>query len=359
MGARRRNTDRKTSAISASTLCLGLWMAGLAALLTAGTPVPAHALPLAATPSVSVEQAYDSNVFDDRTGNEKEDFILHIRPAVNFAYPADNAAVNLYLHAETATYYNYSELSRYPESWGAALSSARPILLSPSLSMTPIGYFLDTYDSSRRTQLAFSPSAPTIPIEITQFPRTHTQDYGGSVVLGWQAATQVLTALTGAYNRHEILTDNTGLTDYYTYTGDLAVSYLLGPRSSIGVFGSGSDTTYSNGDESTTYSVGVLGSYTFSEFFRVDARFGESFLRNKPGNGLPESTDQTPTATLTLAYRVRDFYANGVGIVRVLGREQLRRDHPAGERGAVPRGPVRERVVLVSDRVVPVEPEYR
>ena len=49
--------------------------------------------------------------------------------------------------------------------------------------MTPMGYYLETYDSSRRTQLAFSPSAPTIPIEITQFPRTHTQDYGGSVVM--------------------------------------------------------------------------------------------------------------------------------------------------------------------------------
>ena len=76
-----------TSAISASTLWHGLWMAGLAALLMAGTPIPAHALPVSATPSISVEQAYDSNVFDDRTGNEQDDYILHIRPAVILRLP--------------------------------------------------------------------------------------------------------------------------------------------------------------------------------------------------------------------------------------------------------------------------------
>jgi hypothetical protein len=299
--------------MSASTLRQGLWMTGLAAFLMAGTPILAHALPVSATPSISVEQAYDSNVFDDRTGNEQDDYILRIRPAVSIAYPAVDTAVILELSAESATYYNNPDLSRPLATWRGALSSVRPILLSPNVSMTPMGYYLETYESSRRSQLVFSPTAPAIPIEIAQFAQTHTRDYGGSVFMNYQAATRFRTALTGAYNKHEILTDNTGLTDYYTYTGDLSISYLSGPRSTIGIFGSASDTTYSNDTVATTYGVGLLGSYAFSEFLRMDARVGASFLRNKPGSGLPESTDQSPTASLSLTYRVRDFFASAWG----------------------------------------------
>lgn len=288
-------------------------LAFLAVLAMAADPTTANAVPASATPSISVEQAYDSNVFDNRSGNEKEDYILRVRPAVSFAFPAVDTAVNLDLSAETDTYYNNPDLDRYPATWRGALSPVRPIAFSPLFSMTPRGYYLETYDSSRRSQLVFSPEAPTIPIEIAQFARTHTRDYGGSVNMNWQAAPRIQTGLTGAYNRHETLTDNTGLTDYYTYTGDLSVSYQPGPRSSIGVFGGAGDTTYSSGLVSTVYSVGLNGSYNLSESFRVEGRVGESFLRNKPGNGLPESTDQSPTARLSITYRFRDFSATAWG----------------------------------------------
>ena len=288
-------------------------MAGLAAFLMAGTPIPANAVPASATPSISIEQAYDSNVFDSRIGNEKDDYILRLRPAVSFAFPAVDTAVNLDLSAETDTYYKNPDLSKYPATWRAALTSLRPIVLSPNLSMTPIGYYLETYDSSRRSQLLFSPQVPTIPIEIAQFPRTHTRDYGGSVAMNYQAAPRFQTALVGAYNRHETITDNTGQTDYYTYNGDLSLSYQSGPRSSIGIFGSAADITYSNDLVSTVYSVGLQGSYAFTESFRVEGRVGESFLRNKPGNGLPESTDQSPNARISLTYQVRDFLATAWG----------------------------------------------
>lgn len=287
--------------------------AALAMLAMAVYPIRAHAAPVTATPSISVEQAYDSNVFDDRIGNEKEDYILRIRPAVSFAFPAIDTAVNLDLSGETDTYYNNSGLSKYPATWMGALTSLRPILVSPRLSMTPRGYYLETHDSSRRSQLLFSPAAPAIPIEIAQFARTHTRDYGGSLNMNFQAAPRIQTGLTGAYNRHENLTDNTGLTDYYTYNGDLSLSYQPGPRSSIGIFGSAGETTYSNDLVSTVYSVGLQGSYNISEFFRVEGRFGESFLRNKPGGGLPENTDQSPTASLSINYRSRDFTASAWG----------------------------------------------
>jgi len=279
----------------------------------AGTPIPAYAIPASATPSISVEQAYDSNVFDNRTGNEEEDFIFRLRPAVFFALPAIETAVNLEISAEMETYFNNPEMSRYPSTWMSALSSLRPIALSPNFSMRPRGYYLETYDSSRRSQLVFSPEAPAIPIEMAQFARTHTRDYGGSLNMIYQAAPRFQTALVGAYNRHEIITDNTGLTDYYTYNGDLSFSYQPGPRSSIGIFGTADDTTYSNGLVSTTYSIGLQGSYAFSEYFRVEARVGESFLRNKPGDGLPENTDQAPNARLSANYRHLDFLASAWG----------------------------------------------
>ena len=281
--------------------------------LAADPPAPALAFPVSATPSLSLEQGYDSNIFDSRNGNEVEDYFLRIRPAISLAIPALETAVVLDVSAETDTYYNNPDLNEYPATWRGSLSPSRPIAFSPRVSMTPRGYYFETYDSSRRSQLAFSPEAPEIPIELYQFERTHTRDYGGSLNMSYQAAQRVQTGITGAYNRHEQLTDNTGLTDYYTYRGDLTLSYQPGPRSSIGIFGSAADTTYSNDLLSIVYSVGLQGSYAFSEFLRVEGRVGESFLRNKPGNGLPENKDQSPTARLSISYRSRDFFVKAWG----------------------------------------------
>ncbi len=299
--------------VGARTPSLGMFLAVLAVFAMAANPIPAYAIPGSATPSLSVEQAYDSNVFNNRTGDEQEDYILRIRPAVSFAFPAVDTAVNLDLSAETETYYNNPDLNEYPATWRAVLSPVRPIVFGSRFSMTPKGYFLETYNSSRRSQLLFSPEAPTIPIDITQTVPTHTRDYGGSVDMIYQAAPKFQAGLTGAYNRHESLTDNTGLIDYYAYNGDLSLSYLPGPRSSIGIFGSAGETTYSSDLVSTVYSVGFQGSYNLSELFRMDGRVGKSFLRNKPGGGMPESTDQSPTARFSINYQSRDFSASAWG----------------------------------------------
>jgi len=177
--------------------------------------------------------------------------------------------------------------------------------------MTPTGYYLETYDSSQRTQYLFSPTAPAVPIDITQITRSHTRDYGGSVNLTYQAAPRVQTTLTGAYNRHQVITDNTGQSEYYTYNGDLAFSYQLGSRSTAGVYGFAQETRYSNDAVDDTYSVGVQGTYAFSQFFTVAGRLGESFLRNKPGNGQPDTTDQSPNGRFSFNYKKLDFNTTG------------------------------------------------
>jgi len=51
--------------------------------LAADPPAPALAFPVSATPSLSLEQGYDSNIFDSRNGNEVEDYFLRIRPAIS------------------------------------------------------------------------------------------------------------------------------------------------------------------------------------------------------------------------------------------------------------------------------------
>ena len=69
----------------------------LAALAAIGILLPASraaAAKIDITPSISLDQTYDSNVFNT-DGNEKEDFILRVTPAVTLSFKMPETTLNL------------------------------------------------------------------------------------------------------------------------------------------------------------------------------------------------------------------------------------------------------------------------
>ena len=87
-----------------TTLAIGLAIC----LLFPGSGASAARLDI--TPSISLDQVYDSNVFNT-DGNEKEDFIFRATPAVTFSLRMPETTLNLRTSLTSDTYFKYTELN--------------------------------------------------------------------------------------------------------------------------------------------------------------------------------------------------------------------------------------------------------
>src|SRR3972149_11898525 len=81
-------------------------LAALAAIAILFPVSRAAAANLDITPAISLDQVYDSNVFNT-DGNEKGDFILRVTPALTFSLRMPETTLNLRTSLSSDTYYKY------------------------------------------------------------------------------------------------------------------------------------------------------------------------------------------------------------------------------------------------------------
>ncbi len=127
----------------------------LAALAAIGILLPASraaAAKIDITPSISLDQVYDSNVFNT-DGNEKGDFIFRVTPAVTFSLKMPETTLNLRTSLTSDTYYKYTELN--------STNSAITLALD---SQPPLASHAQVFDRAVR---AFRPGAQLLPSDPT------------------------------------------------------------------------------------------------------------------------------------------------------------------------------------------------
>ena len=203
--------------------------------------------------------------------------------------------------------------------------------------MLPSVYYLNTTNSSRRTQLVPSGDPVLPPVTITNYGNTNTEDFGGAVNFNYLATPNLTIGVNGNYSeqRFSEVTDNTsgsGLTNSTTTGGNASVSYLFSPRTSLGILVAGNHQTYENAPDSDTLSGGILFGYQFSPAFRIDGAFGMSYIRQKRGPGDPGTADILSVGIIQCHLHLRDVHSQRFRVRRVFRRERVRGGHPAVDR---------------------------
>ncbi len=271
--------------------------------------VPAFAANLDVTPSISLDQAYDSNVFNT-DGNEKQDFILRATPAVTFSLRMPNTTLNLRTSLTSDTYYKYTELNSFNSAITLALDSQPPLALSPRLSIAPSGYFVQSRNSYLRTQL-IPAGDPLLPASIAAESATQkSRDYGAALRMIYLVTPNADFSLGGGFSKRQFL-DNTGggAVDSRVVIGDTTLSYRFSPLFSSGPFFGTVYNTFDNGRDSRSYSAGLTASYRFSRSVTLDARAGGSRTRESDPAGLAARTTWSPTGSFLLVYADNNFRA--------------------------------------------------
>lgn len=269
-------------------------------------------------PSVRLQEDWQSNVFSTST-DEVSSFGTRLTPGVALRFTSpDNVMLQISGNYEKVWYYSSEAKEADYNTWFFRIDSTGGWKLTPNLSMLPSVYYLNTTNSSRRTQLVPSGDPVLPPVTITNFGNTKTEDFGGAVNFNYLATPNLTIGVSGNYGeqRFSEVIDNTagsGLTNSTTIGGNASVSYLFSPRASLGIIVAGNHQTYENAPDSDTLSGSILFGYQFSPTLRLDGAFGMSNVRQNEAPGIPEQRTSAPSGVFNVSYASKSFTAQVFG----------------------------------------------
>jgi hypothetical protein len=266
-------------------------------------------------PSVRLEEGWNSNVFNTST-KEVSSFGTRLTPtlALSFTSP-DNVTLQISGNYEMIRYYDSEAKQADSNTWFFRIDSTGGWALTPTLSMLPSVYYLNTTNSSRRSNLVPSGDPVLPPVTITNYGNTDTEDFGGALNLNYLATPNLTIGVNGNYSeqRFSDSTPGTGLTNSTTIGGNASVSYLFSPRTSLGLLVAGNHQTYENAPDANTLSGGILFGYQFSPALRLDGAFGMSYIRQNESPGIPEQRTSSPSGLINFNYASESFTAHVFG----------------------------------------------
>jgi Putative MetA-pathway of phenol degradation len=274
------------------------------------------------TPAISLDQVYDSNVFNTN-GNEKGDFIFRATPALTLSFKMPETTMNLRTSLTYDRYYKYTELNSANSAITLALDSQPPIALSPRFSIGPSAHFVQARNSYLRTQLV--PTAdPLAPPSIASESATQkSRDYGAALRANYLLTEKTEFSLGGGYSKLQFLDNTTANVGSRVINGDTSLRYKFTPLFSSGLFFNTSYNTFENGTDSRVFAGGLTGTYRFSPAFTVDARAGASHVKETSTTGVPDTKKTSPYGALSLVYFDNNFRAALSGTMEQAGGGNL------------------------------------
>ncbi len=298
----------------------------LATLAVIGLLLPpsrAAAAKIDINPSISLDQVYDSNVFNTN-GNEKGDFIFRATPALTFSLKMPETTLTLRTSLTSDTFYRFTELNSTNSAITLALESQPPLALSPRFSIAPSGHFVQARNSFLRTQLVPT-TDPLAPPSISAESATQkSRDYGAAIRATYLLTEKSEFSLGGGFSKLQFLESTSGNVGSRVISGDTSLRYRFAPLFSSGLFFSTSYNTFENGTDSRVFAGGLTGTYLFSPAFTVDARAGASHVKETFASGVvPENTKTSPYGALSLVYSGKDYRAALSGTIEQAGGGNL------------------------------------
>ena len=287
-------------------------------------------------PSVRLQEEWQSNVYAT-SANEVSSFGTRLTPGLAFKFTSvDNVMLQVSGSYEKVWFYKPEAKDADSNTWFFRIDSTGGWRLTPTFSMLPSVYFLNTSNSYRRTQLVPSGDPVVPPAAITNHGNTKSQEFGGGLRFDYLATPNLTIGLSGNYSEQRFPGDNvagSGLTNGTQAGGAVSVSYLFSQRTSLGIITGGQHQTFENNPDSDILSAGFLIGHQFSPAFRFDGTLEISNIRQKETSGVPAQRKTSPTGSFNFAYAGETFTANALCILRLFRRERIRGSHPPMDHG--------------------------
>lgn len=278
----------------------------------------AGAVNLNAIPSLSLEERYDSNIFNT-SANEQSDYVFRATPRLTLSVEGFGTSVKLGGGFDLEKYSDHTELDQNTASKNFDLTTAEPLSITPRFRLRPSARFVETRDSYRRNVLTMAPEPDLPPSETVVTQRTNVREISGSMQTTYLLTPRLDLGIGGGGTRREFTEGAPGLIDSRTLTGNASISYRVTPRFSPGLFFDTSYNSFGGRPNSRTYSSGLSGNYVLTEHYTLGARAGASYLSESTGVGDQRNTSWSPNGRLSFTYQWEAFRATILGSYDLAG----------------------------------------
>ena len=269
-------------------------------------------------PTVRLEEGWNSNVFNTSTG-EVSSFGTRLTPGLALVFRSpDLVTLKISGDYEMLRYSGSEAKNADSNTWFVRIDSTGAWALTPTFSMVPSVYYLNTTDSSRRSQLVPSGDPVLPPVTTTSYGNTNTENLGAGIRFNYDVTAKTSIGLSGNYSEQRFtdMNDNTagsGLTNSTTVGAGASVSHRFSPRTDLGVGVTYSNLGYTGAQDTNVLSVGILFDYQFSPVLRIDGAFGVSHASQGASPSLPATSESAPSGLFNLSYTAEGFTARVFG----------------------------------------------
>ncbi len=303
---------------------IGIIILSVAALISCFAIPPAEAASLRAIPSLTLEERWDSNVFNT-TSNEKSDFVTRASPRLTLSIDAFQTTINIGGGFDAEKYAEHDILDRFGATTNIDLTTLQPLRFTPQFSVRPSFRYIVTRDAVRRNELTLSPEPGIPPSESVVTARTEVTETAGSLQMTYLITPNVDLGIGGGVVRREFTETVPGLFDSSSVSWNASLAYRINPRTTTGIYFDTSNNSFEHRPNSQVFSGGLSATYLLTDKFTLDARAGASLDRESIGVGSQTDDTWSPSGRLSIAYAAQDFRAILLGSYELAGGGSLGR----------------------------------
>ncbi len=285
-------------------------------------PIPGKAANINILPSLTLEETWDSNIFNSRKFTpETSDYIFRARPALTLYLEAFHTTAKVTGGFEYEKYADNDQLDETTATNNFDLTVTDPFRITPNFSLHPSASFVETYDSTRRTFYSQSESPELPPSEAIATERRKVREFRGFLRVTYLLSPNVDLVFGGGGVKRDFVDDVAGSAeeDSQTYSGDASMSYKVSPRLSTGVFFNTRHNTFGVSPDSRSYTGGLSANYLLSQLYTLDVRAGVTYFEEDADVTGRTKEDWSPYGRVSLTYTWQYFQATLLGSYEIAG----------------------------------------
>jgi hypothetical protein len=252
-------------------------------------------------PTLTLEGAWDSNVFND-ANVELDDYVLRAQPGLTFSIRALDTTLNLHGAVTAEKYMKYHELDRTVADKSLSLTLTDPIRITPNLQIQATAYFFETTSSWHPTvtpPLFSDPGAVQgAPRDLTSTPqRTKEREFAAYLAFNYKPTDKFEAILQSSVLKHEYPEAPPSAVDFGIYRFGTTLYYHFTPKLQIGPSFGYDKSEYDLFASSQVYRESLAVRYFVREGQILELRGGASHSKQ---DTQPPVTTNAPYGLLSL-----------------------------------------------------------